>query len=74
MAQIHERKAGGHVAMERRVWRKPELVVLVRNKPEESVLVACKAQGFPGGSSIEQSSSCKHTTFACNLCSARYGT
>jgi len=26
-------------------WRKPELIVLVRGKPEEAVLSACK--GFP---------------------------
>ena len=24
-------------------WQKPELIVLVRNKPDENVLVACKA-------------------------------
>jgi hypothetical protein len=26
----------------RRAWSKPELIVLVRGKPEESVLAACK--------------------------------
>ncbi len=25
-------------------WEKPELIVLVRSKPEESVLLACEAQ------------------------------
>jgi len=34
---------------EQKAWRKPELIVLVRSKPEEGVLAACK---FPasGGS------------------------
>ena len=26
-------------------WTKPELIVLVRNKPEEAVLAACKHTG-----------------------------
>jgi hypothetical protein len=26
----------------RKVWQKPELIVLVRSKPEEAVLLACK--------------------------------
>jgi hypothetical protein len=26
-------------------WAKPELIVLVRNKPEEAVLMVCKAPG-----------------------------
>ena len=27
-------------------WVKPQLVVLVRGKPEESVLIACKTEGW----------------------------
>jgi hypothetical protein len=27
---------------EKKQWTKPELIVLVRSKPEEAVLVACK--------------------------------
>ena len=36
---------------EKKQWTKPELIVLVRNKPEEAVLQACKAQvgGGPEG-------------------------
>ncbi len=30
-------------------WRKPELVVLVRTRPEEAVLGACKNAGVVGG-------------------------
>ncbi len=26
----------------KKTWRKPELVVLVRNRPEEAILVDCK--------------------------------
>lgn len=29
----------------RKQWQKPELVVLVRNNPEENVLLACKVTG-----------------------------
>jgi hypothetical protein len=28
---------------EKKQWTKPELIVLVRSKPEEAVLAACKA-------------------------------
>jgi len=28
---------------EKKPWQKPELIVLVRSKPEEAVLVICKA-------------------------------
>lgn len=28
-----------------KAWKKPELIVLVRSKPEEAVLVACKGDG-----------------------------
>lgn len=32
----------------RKKWGKPELTVLVRSNPEESVLLACKAGGGAG--------------------------
>ena len=31
----------------KKLWEKPELVVLVRARPEESVLVPCKKPGIP---------------------------
>ena len=35
-------------------WTKPELIVLVRNKPEEAVLTACKfASGGPDSSQFD---------------------
>lgn len=30
-----------------RTWQKPELTVLVRNRPEETVLAACKSASVP---------------------------
>jgi hypothetical protein len=33
------------MADEDRVWRRPELIVLVRNRAEEAVLEACKGNG-----------------------------
>jgi hypothetical protein len=32
----------------KRPWGRPELVVLVRSRPEESVLTACKGAGVVG--------------------------
>lgn len=29
-------------------WQKPELIVLARSKPEETVLTACKVRGSMG--------------------------
>jgi len=31
--------------MEKRAWEKPELIVIVRSKPEEAVLNGCKLAG-----------------------------
>jgi hypothetical protein len=38
------------MASEDRSWCTPELSVLVRGEPEESVLTSCKAGGVPGAS------------------------
>lgn len=32
-------------------WKTPELIVLVRNKPEEAVLLGCKTTSITGASS-----------------------
>ncbi len=63
------------MTMKRRVWRRPELTILVRNKPEESVLAACKVDGHPqyGVPSVDHSSSCKHHIGTCDICSAHNG-
>jgi hypothetical protein len=35
--------------MEEKEWTEPELIVLVRSKPEEAVLGACKTDSETGG-------------------------
>ena len=35
------------MTVEKRTWQRPELVVLVRSRPEEAVLTACKTTGTP---------------------------
>ena len=42
--------------MKKKKWEKPELVVIVRNQPEESVLQACKSgwYGIMGPNNTEQ--------------------
>ena len=53
---------------ERKEWRKPELTVLVRNKPEEAVLAGCKSGG-QGGPDISDGT-CTNTV-GCGDCSAK---
>ena len=46
-------------------WQKPELVVLVRNNPEEMVLLACKVTGsYPSPGPSKGSYQCT-TQHAC---------
>jgi hypothetical protein len=35
--------------MEKKEWSEPELIVLVRRKPEEAVLTGCKVTSMGGG-------------------------
>ncbi len=35
--------------MEKKEWKEPELIVIVRCKPEESVLFVCKASRYACG-------------------------
>lgn len=48
-----------------KTWRTPELSVLVRSRPEESVLAACKTGGSVGPS--DPSVKCKKSGSPCNL-------
>jgi hypothetical protein len=43
----------------KKVWQRPELVVLVRSRPEEAVLAGCKYPGVagPGRPSVQ---ACTH--------------
>lgn len=40
--------------IEKRPWTKPELIVLLRGRPEEAVLLACKRTGYPIGGGANQ--------------------
>jgi hypothetical protein len=51
----------------RKVWVKPELIILVRSKPEEAVLGSCKAT--TGGSDFGVTNSgCYFTLAICLQC------
>ncbi len=36
----------------KKTWTEPELIVIVRGKPEEAILAVCKYPGVPDGSSV----------------------
>jgi hypothetical protein len=44
--------------MLKKKWKKPELIVLVRGKPEEAILAACKGGSFSSYSSTSQRGNC----------------
>ena len=56
------------MAAEMGMWQKPELTVLTRTRPEESVLAACKDSG--GGHRATQNARCHtktgKTCYECN--------
>jgi hypothetical protein len=35
--------------MKKNIWKKPQLVILERSKPEEAILAGCKNPGYRGG-------------------------
>jgi hypothetical protein len=47
------------------VWKTPELIVLVNNRPEETVLTLCKTLGAIGGN-MDIDQLCANG--ACNYC------
>jgi hypothetical protein len=57
--------------MGKKSWIKPELIVLVRNKPEEAVLALCKGgEGIVSNAGIFDA--CSRNVGYCNiLCSER---
>jgi hypothetical protein len=55
----------------KKAWVTPELIVLVRSKPEEAVLVACKAWGGPWGGADPQDVQEGCSTTACVWCTAK---
>jgi hypothetical protein len=60
------------IKTEKRPWQKPELIVLVRSKPEEAVLSGCKSSGHggsPGVTPYYDQVGCWSPFNACALCS-----
>ncbi len=41
--------------MKDKAWQKPELVVLLRSRPEEAVLTVCKVETTPSGAQLAPS-------------------
>ena len=50
-------------------WTKPQLIVLVRNKPEEAVLAACKNGAMPTAGNTAANGGCNTVicTTTCNM-------
>jgi hypothetical protein len=51
-------KGDNDMEIEKKAWITPELIVLVRNKPEEAVLAVCKTMTAAGGAPLVNYSSC----------------
>ena len=52
----------------KKTWQKPKLIVLVRGKPEERVLGACKTS--TGGGPVSDEGSCRANEQYCGDCDA----
>ena len=52
---------------EKKKWQNPELIVLVRGKPEEAVLTACKAS-LVAGDPDNQAGNCNFGMVAFSVC------
>ncbi len=59
----------GHEPAGKKKWEKPELVVLVRGRPEEGVLATCK-EGYVAGSGSGSYSTHGKCLDACSACNA----
>jgi len=51
---------------EKKEWQNPELIVLVRGKPEEAALSTCK--GEVRGSPNDEAAACNIGSTACAVC------
>lgn len=54
--------------MEKKEWGEPELIVLVRSKPEEAVLSICKYPAKPGGWNNYNAGCYVEQDLACSRC------
>jgi hypothetical protein len=50
----------------KKAWLEPELIVLVRNKPEEAVLSTCKADFMSGY--MDANVVCNYIEIGCTAC------
>ena len=62
------KRRNGKMTESKKPWLEPELIVLVRNKPEEVVLSSCKLSGGGDGNNNDNDG-CFITPFSCALCS-----
>ena len=54
----------------KKIWEKPKLTVLVRGRPEENVLIACKTFGAElWGVPNDDLKGCKYGVGPCTKCS-----
>jgi hypothetical protein len=64
LSAIYNKRRRGKMTESKKEWQKPELIVLVRSKPEEAVLAGCKGHSIGGGTS--------DTNTVNTLCSSQY--
>ena len=57
----------------RRAWSKPELIVLVRSRPEEAVLNACKVQYQSGIGGANDYCNSAPSAGQCKNCNSNVG-
>ncbi len=57
----------------KKMWEKPELIVLLKNRPDESVLTGCKTQssGITPGTNAQMCGTTADNK--CNACQSRGG-
>ena len=60
------------MADKKKTWTEPELIVIVRGKPEEGVLWLCKDE-FSGGGSGGQNGGCWAEVGGCLSCDSSAG-
>ena len=58
----------------KKIWEKPELLVLMRNRPEESVLEHCKTESGGRGPDTTAHSCDRVVNKNCGVCHSRGGT
>jgi hypothetical protein len=63
-----EYEKGGKMVESKKEWSEPELIVLVRNKPEESVLATCKLSSGGGTGPVGYNIACKGYDASCTQC------